>query len=142
MDYPDYRLFDAITYQLQHFPKTDALNAKEHGQWKPYATKDIAALVNKLSAGLLAKGISGKNFTPETSDKIAIISNNRPEWVFTDLAVQQTGAILIPIYPTTALQELAYILNESEARYIFVSNAEMLDKVRSVKAIFTRHLYI
>lgn len=141
MDYPNYRLFDAITYQLQHFPKIDALNAKEHGKWKSYTTPEIATLVNKFSAGLLVKGVSGNTFTPETSDKVAIISNNRPEWVFTDLAVQQIGAILIPIYPTTALQELEYILNESEAKYIFVSNEDMLRKVQAIKSNSLQGIY-
>lgn len=141
MNYPAYRLFDAVDHQLKNFPKNDMLNAKEKGQWKAYATHEVADIANRLSAGLLANGVSAHNFTPESSDKIAIISNNRPEWIFTDLAVQQIGAILIPMYPTTSPQELEYILNESEAKYIFVSSEELLTKIRALKSDFLKGIY-
>jgi long-chain acyl-CoA synthetase len=141
MNYPEYRLFDAVGHQLKNFPKNDMLNAKENGQWKAYSTRDVAGIADRLSAGLLAKGVSGNNFTAEGSDKIAIISNNRPEWIFTDLAVQQIGAILIPMYPTTSAQELEYILNESEAKYIFVSSEELLTKIQSLKSDYLKGIY-
>ncbi len=138
------RLFDCLDHQLQHFPKQDMLAAKEDGEWKTYATTEVAETVNRFSAGLLQLGISGHDYTPEGSDKIAIISNNRPEWVFTDLAVQQIGAILVPVYPTTNPLELAFILNDAKVKYIFVSSQDLLDKVRtitmdvpSIKGIFT-----
>lgn len=133
MDHYNYRLFDSIQYQLEKFPKLDALNAKIKGSWRHYSTLEIQQTVNKLSAGLLKLGVSGHDYTPEGADKIAIVSNNRPEWVFTDLAVQQTGAILTPIYPTTSPKELEFILNDAKVKYIFVSNQEMLDKVNGVR---------
>ena len=83
------RLFDCIEHQLQNFPKQDMLAAKENGQWVTYPTQVVADTVNRLSAGLHKMGIGAYDFTAEGSDKIAIISNNRPEWIFTDLAVQQ-----------------------------------------------------
>jgi long-chain acyl-CoA synthetase len=128
------RLFDAVAYQLQKFPKPDMLVAKENGTWKPYSTEQVQQIANRFSAGLLQLGIDGKDFTEESSDKIAIISNNRPEWVFTDLAVQQTGAILVPIYPTTNPHELEFILNDAAVKYIFVSNQELYHKVSDIKA--------
>ena len=138
------RLFDAVNYQLEHFPKQDMLSAKINGQWKPYSTQEVADTVNRFSAGLLSLGVQANGFTPEGSDKIAIISNNRPEWVFTDLAVQQIGAILVPVYPTTNPNELAFILNDAAVKYIFVSNEELLakvnsilDKVPSIKGVYT-----
>jgi long-chain acyl-CoA synthetase len=126
------RLFDCIDHQLQHFPKKDMLAAKENGQWVTYGTQQVADTVNQLSAGLLKLGVSGNDMTPEGSDKIAIISNNRPEWVFTDLAVQQLGAILVPVYPTTNPLELEFILNDAAVKYIFVSNEELLQKIQSL----------
>src|SRR5574343_100211 len=138
------RLFDAVNYQLEHFPKQDMLSAKINGQWQPYSSHEVADTVNRFSAGLLSLGVQANDFTPEGSDKIAIISNNRPEWVFTDLAVQQIGAILVPVYPTTNPNELAFILNDAAVKYIFVSNEELLakvnsilDKVPSIKGVYT-----
>ena len=138
------RLFDCLDHQLDHFPKQDMLAAKEKGVWTPYSTASVAATVDAVSAGLLSLGVSGHGFTPESSDKIAIMSSNRPEWVFTDLACQQIGAILVPLYPTTNPIEVEFILNDAAVGYVFVSNIELYEKVKSVaskvpsiKGIFT-----
>jgi long-chain acyl-CoA synthetase len=124
------RLFDCLDHQLQHFPRPDMLAAKENGQWVNYSTQQVADTVNRFSAGLMKLGVSGNDMTPEGSDKIAIISNNRPEWVFTDLAAQQLGAILVPVYPTTNPLELEFILNDAAVKFIFVSNEELLQKIQ------------
>ncbi len=127
------RLFDCLEHQAMHFPKKDMLAAKENGEWVSYSTEQVTEIVNKFSAGLLQLGVNAGDMTPESSHKIAIISNNRPEWIFTDLAVQQIGAILIPVYPTTSSHELEFILNDANVQYLFVSNAELLEKARAVK---------
>lgn len=128
------RLFDCIDHQLQHFPQEDMLAAKENGVWRKYSTQEIATTVNQLSAGLLQLGLSGKDYTPEGSDKIAIISSNRPEWLTADLAAQQIGLIWVPVYPTTNPLELKFILNDASVQYMFASNQELYDKVMSIKA--------
>lgn len=128
------RLFDGVPYQLNKFPKKDMLAAKVNGAWQTHSTEEVMHIANRLSAGLLQLGVSGNDFTPETSDKIAIISNNRPEWVFTDLAVQQTGAILVPLYPTTNPLEIEFILNDAAVKYIFVSSEDLYEKIKAVSA--------
>ncbi|MEY4457030.1 MAG: hypothetical protein RLY15_1294 [Bacteroidota bacterium] len=128
------RLFDCIEHQLQHFPQEDMLAAKENGVWRKYSTQEIANTVNQLSAGLLTLGLSGKDYTAEGSDKIAIISSNRPEWLTADLAAQQIGLIWVPVYPTTNPLELKFILNDASVQYMFASNQELYDKVMSIKA--------
>lgn len=128
------RLFDCIEHQLKHFPKEDMLAAKEKGVWKKYSTQEIADTVNQLSAGLLTLGLSGRDYTPEGSDKIAIISSNRPEWLTADMATQQIGVIWVPVYPTTNPLELKFILNDASVQYMFASNQELYDKVMSIKA--------
>ncbi len=128
------RLFDAIDFQLNKFGnKPDVFAAKINGNWVGNSALETQSTVNKLSAGLIKLGISGNDYTAEGADKIAIISNNRPEWVFTDLAVQQTGAILIPLYPTTNPLEIEFILNDCQAKYIFVSNDEMFQKIKALQ---------
>ena len=131
MDEPR-RLFDCIELQLEKFPKEDMLAAKVNGSWKKYSTSEVRDIVNKLSAGLLQLSLSGNDMSDKATDKIAIISNNRPEWLFTDLAVQQTGAVLVPIYPTTNPNELQFILNNAEVKCIFISSEELLNKVKSI----------
>lgn len=128
------RLFDAVAYQLEKFPKPDMVASKVDGNWKPYSTAAVQENASRLAAGLLTLGVGGNDMTAEGADKIAIISNNRPEWIFTDLAVQQTGAILVPLYPTTNPLEVKFILNDAGVKYIFVSNQEMYDKINELKA--------
>jgi long-chain acyl-CoA synthetase len=127
------RLFDCISHQLANFPKKDMLVAKEKGVWRPYSTQDIQLSVNQLTAGLLALGVSGHDMTTENRDKIAIIANNRPEWLITDMAVQQSGAILVPIYPTTNPHEIEFIFNDAAVKYVFVSSLELLEKIRGIQ---------
>ncbi len=141
MDFPAYRLFDAVRFQLDKFPKSDMLSAKEKGNWKHYSTADVRAIANRFSAGLLQLGISGNDLSPEGSDKIAILSNNRPEWLFTDFAVQQIGAILTPIYPTTNPLELEFILNDAQVKYVFVSDVELFAKVNNLTVPSLKGVY-
>ena len=133
MSYPNYRLFDAVQYQLDKFPKSDMLNAKVNGAWQHNSTADVLELVNKFSAGLLQLGVACNDCTAEGSDKIAILSSNRPEWLFTDFAAQQIGAILVPIYPTTNPLELEFILKDAHAKYVFVGDEELYHKVKDIK---------
>ncbi len=127
------RLFDFIDIQLKDFPKKDALAYKHNGAWIPYSTTDVKKIVDNLSAGLLALGISSNITDVEQQDKIALISKNKPEWIFLDLACQQIGAILCPIYPTTNVNELQFIFNDATIKYAFISEQVIADKVQQIK---------
>ncbi|MGG9971120.1 AMP-dependent synthetase/ligase [Ferruginibacter sp. SUN002] len=129
-----FRLFDFLQYQSDTFPKDDMMAAKENGEWKTYSTAFVKKTVDQLSAGLLQLGLSGNNMTVESQDKIAIISRNRPEWIMLDLACQQIGVILCPIYPTTNVKELEFIFNDAAVKYVFVSGQDILDKVNDVRS--------
>ena len=126
------RLFDCLPISLAT-PLPDMLAGKEKGQWKTYDTASVVDTINKLSAGLLQLGISGEDRTPEGMDKVAIISKNRPEWIMVDLAVQQIGAILTPVYPTITVSELEFILNDAQVKLIFVNDEELFHKVVSIR---------
>jgi long-chain acyl-CoA synthetase len=139
------RLFDCIDYQLGKFPKEDMFSAKEEGGiWRKYSTAEVKETVDKLAAGLIHLGIGANDMSIERRDKIAIISNNRPEWMFLDLAVQKIGAVLVPVYPTLAIGELEFVLNDAEVKLVFVSDQDLYDKVQrirsstpSVQAVYT-----
>ncbi len=129
----DSRLFDFLTLQLTEFPKNDLFNYKENGQWRSISTQQAQDTINQLSLGLLALGIGGSNNKPvEELDKIALISKNRPEWLFLDLACSQIGVVLCPIYPTTNITEMEFIFNDAQVKYIFVSGDELLAKANSI----------
>ncbi len=138
------RLFDCINYHLDRTPIPDMLAGKESGQWKKYSTSDVREIVDKLSAGLLSLGIGCGDMTAQGRDKVAIISKNRPEWVILDLAVQQIGAILVPVYPTINVHELEFVMQDAQVKIAFVNDEDLFlkmhsirDKVPSMKSIFT-----
>jgi long-chain acyl-CoA synthetase len=127
------RLFDFLPYQLERFSKTTMFAAKENGQWQSYSTAQVKDTVDRLSAGLLRLGISGNDMTVERQDKIALISKNRPEWLMLDMACQQIGALLCPIYPTTNVNELEFIFNDAGVRLAFISGSDIQAKVDDIK---------
>jgi len=127
------RLFDCLEYQLKVAPLPDMFAAKEGGQWKQYSTKEVNDTINQLASGLLHLGVSPNDMSAEKRDKISIISKNRPEWLMVDLAAQKIGAVLVPIYPTINVNELQFILNDSQAKVIFVNDEELFLKVKSIK---------
>lgn len=128
------RLFDCIQYHLdRQQPLDDMLAGKEAGQWKTYSTQQVRTIVDDLSAGLLSMGIGPGDMTVEGRDKIAILCKNRPEWLMVDMAVQQIGALLTPIYPTVNVNELEFILNDAQVKMVFVNDEDLYLKVLSLK---------
>src|SRR5450755_1193852 len=127
------RLFDCIAYQMEKFPKPDMLAVKEKGEWRKYSTQEVSETVDALACGLLTIGVSGNDLTVDRQDKIAIISNNRAEWLITDMAVQKLGAVLVPIYPTTSIHELEFIFQDAAVKYVFVSSLDLYEKIKQVR---------
>jgi len=127
------RLFDCLEFLLEKGEQPDLLAAKENGEWKKFSTKEVKDTVDALTAGLLRKGIGYGNGSEEGRDKVAIISKNRPEWLMLDLAVQQCGAILVPVYPTININELQFILNDAQVKMIFVNGDDGYEKVSLIR---------
>lgn len=120
------RIFDLLPRYEQKFkPKDDVLASKENGQWVRYSIKQYRETVDNISYGFLALGV-------QKGDVIAQISPNRAEWNFVDMAIQQVGAIHVPIYPTISESDYKYILNHAEVRYVFISGQELLRRIRHI----------
>lgn len=115
------RLFDLINYQIASYDKEIALAQKINGKWKTYSSRDLKKIVDNLSLAFINSGI-------QQGDKVAIISDNRPEWNFIDLALQQIGAISVPMYPTISSEDYNYIFHHAEVRKVFVGSQEIFDK--------------
>lgn len=121
------RLFDFPYYQLENSPLEKALVTKYDGQWKALSTKDYIDKTNTISRGLLRLGVL-------PNEKIAVISStNRTEWNVMDIGILQIGAQNVPVYPTISEEDYQYVLNHSESVYCFVSDPEVLEKVRAIQ---------
>ncbi len=118
------RLFDSLFIQYEKFPQLTCLAAKENGAWVSYSTGQVIQIVNDLSNGLLEMGI-------EPGDKVGLVSYNRPEWVFADLAISQIGAINVPMYPNSTTNDYAFIIKHAEIKIIFCGDSEIHKKLIS-----------
>lgn len=120
------RTFDLLTRMQNRFSdKKDVVAGKEDGIWKRYPVQEYIDYCNWVSYALLSMGI-------KKGDKIAIISNNRPEWNFTDFGISQIGAVSVPIYPTISSEEYAYILGHAEPKLIFISDKNLYEKIKPI----------
>ncbi len=93
--------------------------------WEPISAHEFAAKVYGVSSALQSWRIS-------PGDRVAILSENRHEWVVADFASMLLGAVVVPIYTTLTAEQTAYMLSDSGARAIFVSTAKQLEKVLSI----------
>jgi long-chain acyl-CoA synthetase len=102
-------------------PKTDQMLYKEHGAWRPISSAELCDTIRDQALGLRALGVA-------PGDRIAILSENRPEWTTTDFGILSAGGITVPIYPTLLRDQVAYILKDSGARVVFVSTPAQVEK--------------
>lgn len=107
--------------------KPNLLISKVGGVWKPIPASDFGFAVRALSLGLNGLGV-------QPGDRVAILSENRPEWAMADFAILCAGAWSVPIYPTLPAGQVAPLLTDCGAKAIFVSSLEQLGKILTIKA--------
>ncbi|MDR3666400.1 MAG: long-chain fatty acid--CoA ligase [Ignavibacteriaceae bacterium] len=120
------RIIDLLPFQLKNFPKDAAFSDKITGKWRKYSTLQAKSIVDKLSLAFIKLGI-------KPGDTIALISRNRVEWNFIDLAVLQVGALLVPLYPNNSEDNYCYIFDDANIKLAFAENYEILKKVKNVR---------
>src|SRR6185503_12203609 len=96
------------------FDKPDALQYKRDGAFRPMSSRELADRVRQVALGLQELGI-------KRGDRVAILSENRPEWAIADYAALASGLTDVPLYPTLPAEQLPYLLNDSGAVALFVS---------------------
>src|SRR5216110_1282545 len=115
--------FDAVA----KYNRADALQAKTGGAYKPISHKEVAERVRHAARGLSSLGV-------RRGDRVAILSENRPEWAIADFACLTAGMTDVPIYPTLPADQIAYILKDSGAVAIFVSTKIQAEKIREIRS--------
>jgi len=102
-------------------PKDVAMRHKKFGIWREFTWEEYLSNVRSIAFGFYELGV-------REGDKVAIHSENRPEWVFADLGAQTIGSVSVGIYPTSPAAEVEYLLSHSEASVLVVEDEEQLDK--------------
>src|SRR5919205_3773161 len=108
---------------LARHAKEDALCLKKEGQWLRISGDAFIARVRAVALGLSSLGV-------RKGDRVALLSENRPDWSVVDLAILSLGAVNVPIYTTQAPEQVSYILEDSGARLLFVSGRKVYRHAR------------
>ncbi len=103
-----------------------AIKYKKNGIWQDILWKDFGEQVNWLAKGFIELGIN-------KGDKICILSENRLEWYFVDLALLSIGAIDVPVYPTSTPWQIEYMINDAQAKAVVVSTTIQYSKIIQIK---------
>lgn len=121
------RLFDVPYHQVKNYPNATMFATKIAGDWIGTSTQQFLDEVMLVSRGLIALNI-------QKGDRVSVSANNRVEWNIFDIAVQQVGAILVPLYPTSSESDYSFIINNASVKLIVVSNKELFDKVEKIRS--------
>lgn len=116
----------ALLHQLDSKGRAAAIMHKEGGHYKNVSYDDLKDIAFCVAQGLMIDGLQFR-------DRVAIISNTRPEWVYADLGSLFSGAVISAIYPTTPEEETAFIINDIQARYLFVENTAQVNKLMKIR---------
>jgi long-chain acyl-CoA synthetase len=117
---------DLLPVAAKRHADRDAVMSKEGGTWSTASYADVGIAVAQISKGLMALGV-------EKGEKVAILSNTRPEWSYFDFGALAAGATVVPIYQTNSPEECQYVLGDSEAKVLVVEDESQLAKVRRVR---------
>ena len=109
------------------YDKPAALKFKANGAWHDISHRALVDRVRRVALGLRALGVA-------RGDRVAILSENRPEWAIADYACLTTGVTDVPIYPTLLAEQVRYILNDSGAVAVFCSTEAQVEKISQVRA--------
>jgi long-chain acyl-CoA synthetase len=116
-------LVEMIERTVRLHDKPNLLNYKRDGEWRSVSSKETLERARSVALGLYSLGI-------QHGDRVALLSENCPEWTLADLGCLFTGAIDVPIYPTLTPPQVAYILKDSGARVLFIQNQSKFDQVK------------
>jgi long-chain acyl-CoA synthetase len=120
------RLFDIPHFQLKTHPNPNMFVTKTDGVWKGVSTADFLDQAMQYSKGLLALGV-------KPGENVALVSATRYEWNVMDIAIQQVGAIVVPLYPNISENEYRYIMNDAQIRICVLANEELYGKISNIR---------
>jgi long-chain acyl-CoA synthetase len=125
MGYQPLNFPDLFFHQVRERGEKVALRYKDYGIWNRISWKAYGQSVQEAAAAYLSSGI-------EPGDRIAILGENRPEWLTCHIASMTAGGVTCGIYPTSSPEEIEYVVEHSESKVLFVENEEQVDKVLRV----------
>ena len=124
---PDDNITDDIFTHEKERPSTVGLKRKVNGAWQPVTWRDFAGQVRDIAAGLIAAGV-------RPGDRVGLMSRTRFEWTLLDYAILTAGCVTVPIYPTSSLKQVEWILGDSGAVAVVVETDEHAEMIAAMAA--------
>jgi len=119
------RFPELFFHQVKKMGNRVSLRHKDFGIWNCISWKEYGQMVREATAAYISFGI-------KPGDRIAILGDNRPEWLVCHLGAMTAGAVTCGIYPTSSPEEIVYVVGHSESKILFVENEEQVDKVLEI----------
>ncbi len=129
------RTFDLLDNLREKYQKDDILARKDNGKWIKYSVEEYNNYSNLLAYALLSLGL-------QKDDKIATISNNRPEWNFIDMGVALANMVHVSIYTTLSNEDYSYILDHCDAKVLIVGNEQLAKKITPIVLSLSREIEV
>ena len=126
-DWGDGNIGELFLAAIDEFEKPDALKYKRSGAWYGVSHRKLYEDVKRLALGLELLHV-------RRGDRVALLSENRPEWFLADMACAMRGIISVPLYPNLQPDQIEFMLRDSGAKVVLLSNADQLEKVRQVRS--------
>ena len=118
-------LAELFLLSAEKFDRSDALNYRLDGVWRPISSNEMVERAENIALGLFSIGL-------RKGDRAAILAANSPEWTLSDAGCQFAGVVDVPIYTTLAPDAVAYIINDSGTRVFFLQNKETYDRIEQI----------
>ena len=119
-------LAQLLVNSVKTYPKPDFMLFKKEGAYTPISTAEFGESVKHLALGLRALGF-------DAGQKLCLLSENRPAWTMTDFATLCAGGLTVPIYTTLVPEQIRYIIDDSDATVVVVSNADQWKKIEPLR---------
>ena len=127
-----YTLPQILSYQAEHIgAQSVAIREKAYGIWQSFTWQEYLQYAKRVGLGLLALGLT-------RGENLAMVLDNHPEWLFTELGSQAVGAVTVNLFTSAASKELTTILNRIDAAYVVVQDQEHVDKLLEAKEELTK----
>ena len=115
---------DMLGLAAERFKERPAVKFKRDGAWHDVSFADLGEIVSEIARGLIDLGLA-------PGDRVALLCTTRPEWTYADFAITSAGGVVVPVYPTNSASECAWVIGNSESRFVVCEDASQVAKAVS-----------
>src|SRR4051794_25799392 len=117
---------DIVGLAAERYGERPAARFKRDGEWQDLSYREFAQAVSELARGLIDLGV-------QPGERVALLCTTRVEWSLIDFAITSAGAVVVPIYPTNSPDECAWVVGDSESRFVVVEDESQAAKIVAVR---------